>query len=192
MKIQCDCGNFQAELANSPKSSPGRLVCYCDDCQAFAETLERTDVLDEFGGTQVVPAYPNDITFVKGMSNLCYSQVTENGLYRYSTTCCNSPIANLRPNFPWAGIFHSAYTAADTKALNRFGVIRGRIMGKYAKAKPDFKVSDKMGMRDMLTVLPFILKGKLFGKHKGSPFFESDNITPVAPRQNPKSVKYRA
>ena len=108
MKIQCDCGRFQAELANSPQNSPGRLVCYCDDCQTFAKTLERTDVLDEFGGTQVVPAYPNEITFLKGANNLCYSQVTEGGLYRYSTTCCNSPLVNVRSNFPWLGIFHSA------------------------------------------------------------------------------------
>ncbi|SEW07965.1 hypothetical protein SAMN05444851_1273 [Aliiroseovarius sediminilitoris] len=179
MKIQCDCGSFQAELANSPKNSPGRLVCYCDDCQAFAEMLERTDVLDEFGGTEVVPAYPSDITFIKGESNLCYSQVTQNGLYRFSTTCCNSPIVNTRPNFPWAGIFHSAYTAADTQALKKFGEIRGRIRGTYAKGNPDFKVSDKIGARDMLTVLPFVVKGKLFGKHKGSPFFENDGATPI-------------
>ncbi len=183
MKIQCDCGNFQAELANSPKNSPGRLMCYCDDCQAFAETLKRTDILDEFGGTQLVPAYPSDITFIKGANHLCYSQVTQDGLHRFSTDCCNSPIANTRANFPWAGIFHSAYTAADTKALSKFGDIRARIMGKYAKGKPDFKISDKLGLRDMVAVLPFILKGKLFGKHKGSPFFEPDGLTPIAPKR---------
>lgn len=179
MKIQCDCGSFQAKLANSPKNSPGRLVCYCDDCQAFAAALERTDVLDEFGGTQVVPAYPSDITVIKGISDLCYTQVTQDGLYRYSTTCCNSPILNTRPNFPWAGIFHSAYTAADTKALSEFGEVRSRIMGKYANGKPNVKISDRMGKRDILKVLPFILKGKVLGKHKRSPFFQNDGMTPI-------------
>lgn len=179
MKIQCDCGSFQAELVDAPKSSPGRLVCYCDDCQKFANDLGRTDVLDEFGGTQVVPAYPSEVSFLVGESNLCYSRVTRNGLYRYSTSCCNSPIANTRPNFPWAGIFHSAYTAADPNALAKFGEIRGRIMGKFAKSDPDFEISDKISLRDMLTVLPFVVKGKLFGKHKHSPFFETDGTTPI-------------
>jgi hypothetical protein len=57
-------------------------------------------------------------------------------------------------------------------------------MGKYAKGTPDFKISYKIGKRDMLTVLPFILKGKLFGKHKGSPFFEGDGTTPIG-RERP-------
>jgi len=31
-----------------------RFVCYCTNCQAFARFLERPDVLDDAGGTDIV------------------------------------------------------------------------------------------------------------------------------------------
>jgi Family of unknown function (DUF6151) len=30
-----------------------RFVCYCGDCQAFARFLDRADVLDAAGGTDI-------------------------------------------------------------------------------------------------------------------------------------------
>ncbi|RFP87627.1 hypothetical protein DZK27_11595 [Rhodobacteraceae bacterium 63075] len=154
-------------------------MCYCDDCQAFAEMIGRADVMDKWGGTEIVPAYPCDITILKGGELLCHSQVPRKRLHRFSTTCCNAPIANAMPGFPWVGLFHSVYSAADPDALGRFGKLRSRIMGRYAKGAPNFKISDKISMRDMLVVLPFIMKGKIFGKHKGSPFFEAGGATPI-------------
>ena len=31
-EIQCQCGLFRARLKAFPGGTPGRLVCYCDDC----------------------------------------------------------------------------------------------------------------------------------------------------------------
>jgi hypothetical protein len=58
MKIQCECGAFSATLNAFPKATPGRLVCYCDDCQSYLHHLGRADLLDANGGTEVIPAYP--------------------------------------------------------------------------------------------------------------------------------------
>ncbi|MCB0356392.1 MAG: hypothetical protein KDD40_05260 [Bdellovibrionales bacterium] len=180
MQIQCDCGKFQAELVCFPQNSPGRLACYCDDCQNYLKKIQREDRLDSFGGTEVVPVYPAEFKFVKGQENLRCNRLSKNGLNRWSTTCCNSPIANTKPNFPWVGLFHSVYTTKDPSYLENLGPIKSRIMGQYAKRNPPFKVSKKLSIKDIIVVLPFLLKGMIFKKYKNSPFFNDDGTTPIS------------
>jgi len=179
MKISCDCGTFKAELTAFPKNTPGRLACYCKDCQAFLEKIERQDLLDSYGGTEIIPAFPKEVNILEGRDSLKCYRLTSDGLLRWATSCCNTPIMNIRPGFGWAGFFHSVYTNQDPDALSGLGDIKSRIFGRDAIQGAPFKISNKVGFKDMLTVLPFIIKGKLFKMHKPSDFFESDNITPV-------------
>ncbi len=179
MKISCDCGYFKAELASFPKNTPGRLVCYCRDCQAYVKKISRADILDGFGGTEVVPAYPREIKILHGQENLKCYRLTEHGTYRWATSCCNSPILNTKPGFPWAGISHTAYKSFDPNSLEVLGEVKSRIYGRDASADVPFKISNKISFGDMLVVLPFILKGKILKMSQKSPFFENDNSTPI-------------
>jgi len=181
MQIACDCGQFKAELMAFPKNSPGRLMCYCDDCQQYLHKLERTDLLDDYGGTEVIPVYPADIKFLQGAEKLQCNRLAKRGNNRWSTTCCNSPIANTPAGIPWAGLFHQTYTRTDANFLEKLGTVRSRINGKYAREGVPFTISPKIGFTAMLTVMPFIIKGKLLKKHLNSPFFEADNRTPIHP-----------
>ena len=181
MHIQCDCGKFKADVGETWKKSPGRLVCYCDDCQEFVSKLNRGGILDEFGGTETIPLYPNDIKVLSGLEQLRYIQLTDDGPIRISTICCDSPILNTRAKFPWAGVFNTALLAADENATSKLGNVKIRIMGQYALSPPPFKVSKKIKPKDMLAVMPFIIKGKLTGKHKTSAFFQEDRVTPAMP-----------
>ena len=121
-----------------PNNTPGRLVCYCIECRTFLEKINRTDLLDNFGGTEIIPAYPNEIEITLGKERLKCICLTETGTYRWTTTCCNSPIANTKGVFPWAGIIHSAYTAQDAAALEKLGKIRCRVFGRDALANAPF------------------------------------------------------
>ncbi|MCQ0969680.1 DUF6151 family protein [Paracoccus sp. TK19116] len=179
MRISCDCGTFQAELTRFPDHTPGRLVCYCRDCQSFLNRLGRHDLLDDHGGTEVIPVYPSEIWIVSGVDQLQCNRLSPNGIYRWSVRCCNSPIGNMRAGIPWFGILHNAFHAADPNAPKRLGPVRARIYGRDAIGQPPFPISHKIGFRDMLAVLPFILKGRLAGKTKGSPFTQDDGITPI-------------
>ncbi len=180
MHISCDCGGFKAELTAFPKNTPGRLACYCKDCQAFANRLGRSDVLDEYGGTEVVPAYPSELRILQGKESLKCYRLTPKGLYRWTADCCNSPLINTRPGFPWLGILHTAYKNSDPQSLEGFGEIRCRIFGRDAVGDPPFKISEKLGLKALLTVLPFVIKGKLFKKSEGLELFESDGRTPIS------------
>jgi len=179
MDISCDCGSFTATLTAFP-NTPGRLVCYCRHCQSYLEKIDRTDVLDDFGGTEIIPAYPGEVKLTQGAEHLQCYRLTEKGLHRWATSCCNSPIANTRVGFPWVGIPHTAYTRKNPSALNALGDVRSRIFGRDAKAGSPHRISEKISFRDMLVVMPFILKGKMLKKHRNSPFFEADGETPVS------------
>jgi hypothetical protein len=155
-------------------------MCYCDDCQQYLQKLGRTELLDEYGGTQVIPVYPADVTFLQGVELLQCNRLAERGNNRWSTTCCNSPIANTPAGLPWVGIFHQAYTREDAGYLEKLGGIRSRIHGLHAREGAPFRISPKISFRDLLVVMPFIIKGKMLKKHLHSPFFEDDNRTPIS------------
>lgn len=182
MRIQCSCGKVQAEVAEFPKATPGRLVCYCDDCQAFLRYLGRADLLDAGGGTEIVPAYPANVRLVSGVEQLKCTRLSDKGMYRWSTTCCNSPIANTHLGTPWVGIHKNAYQAKDPQFLERtLGPVKAAIMGKFATGPTIPGTPATFNFKGMLVVLPFILKGKINGKSKGSPFFQADGKTPIKP-----------
>lgn len=180
MKIQCDCGKFKAQLNHFPKATPGRLVCYCDDCQTYVKKIGREDILDEYGGTEVIPAYPNDFEILAGKEFLKCNKLSRKGLHRWTASCCNTPIANTMPKFPWLGIPHNVYKNADSQALEVFGPVRSRIKGKFKTKEAPFKISDDLKITDALVVLPFIAKGFLFKKYSASPFLKEDGKTPVS------------
>lgn len=136
MEIQCDCGKFSAELTAFPQNTPGRLICYCDDCQKFLRYLKREDLLDKNGGTEIIPAYPADIKITAGKELAKCVRLYSKGMYRFFASCCQTPIANTDPLRPWAGIIHRMYTNKDSTLLDReLGPVKSSIMGKYADRK---------------------------------------------------------
>ena len=180
MKIQCECGQFQAEILNFPANTPGRCVCYCDDCQTYLHYLGRSDLLDSAGGTEVIPVYPSDFKFLSGEKNLKITRLSPKGMFRFSTTCCNTPIANTTTSMPWAGVIDRAFKVKDTHLLEKqLGPVRSRVMGKFAVGPLPENASKTMGFKDAKVVMPFLLKGFLLGRKKPSPFFKDDGQTPI-------------
>jgi len=101
-------------------------------------------------------------------------------MFRFSTSCCNTPTANLRPNAPWAGFLRCAYAADDAQQLDQtLGPVRSRVMGRYAKGTPPEGTPQTFNLKAFATVVPFMLKGMLLRKSKPSPFFAQDGVTPV-------------
>jgi hypothetical protein len=180
MEIQCECGKFRAELSKFPKSTPGRLICYCDDCQSYLHYLKRADLLDKNGGTEIIPNYPADVKIVAGKELIKCTRVVPNGMFRFATTCCNTPIANTEPNRPWAGFHRRMFTSKDPNKLEQsLGPVKSSIMGKYAKGTPPPGTPQKFSFKGMKLVLPYILKGILLKKANPSPFFrDSEPIVP--------------
>ena len=57
-EFRCRCGEVRGFVADASPRTVNRVVCYCDDCQAFAHRLGRADLLDAHGGSDVVQVAP--------------------------------------------------------------------------------------------------------------------------------------
>jgi hypothetical protein len=95
-----------------------RFVCYCKDCQAFARFLDRLDVLDPAGGTDIFQMPPGRMKLTAGADALRCLRLSSKVL-RWYADCCRTPIANTAadPRFPVIGVSHSFI---DHEAGSRF------------------------------------------------------------------------
>lgn len=177
MNIQCECGKFRAALNDFPKNSPGRFKCYCDDCQSYLHHIQRADLLDECGGTEIIPAYPRSIEVLSGQEHLQCIRLSEKGMYRFLASCCRTPICNTAPGRPWAGIHRRVYPTKELDAA--YPKVTSSIMGKYAKGTPPPGTPKTFDFNGMKIVMPYLLRGKFTGKAKHSPFFKRDG-KPIA------------
>jgi hypothetical protein len=124
-------------VTNASQRTANRVVCYCDDCQAFAHQLGRADLLNANGGSDIVQVAPASLTFVKGQDRIAGVRLTPKGLFRYHTTCCNTPIGNtLSPAIPFVGILAQAFDTERQHADHVFGTPVGAIFGKCAIGEP--------------------------------------------------------
>ena len=96
-------------LASDISPSSGfRFVCYCKDCQAFARFLERGDVLDPAGGTDIFQMPAGRVKLSAGTDAMQCLRLS-NKVLRWYTDCCRTPIANtaIGPGFPAVSVVHS-------------------------------------------------------------------------------------
>jgi hypothetical protein len=115
--LRCRCGCLRGVADGLSPSAGFRFVCYCVDCQTFARFLERLDVLDPAGGTDIFQMPPARVRFTAGMNVLRCVRLTNRGVLRWYSDCCRTPIANTAgPRFPLIGVVH---TLIDDEAGGR-------------------------------------------------------------------------
>ncbi|MGB6395741.1 MAG: DUF6151 family protein [Bradyrhizobium sp.] len=107
LPLRCRCGRVRGIASDVSPSSGFRFVCYCKDCQAFARFLDRTDVLDPAGGTDIFHMPPARVKLTAGTDALRCLRLSDKVLRWYSE-CCRTPIANTpaAPDFPVIGMVH--------------------------------------------------------------------------------------
>src|SRR5258708_5760377 len=180
-ELRCRCGEVRGVVANTSPRTVNRVICYCDDCQAFAHHLRRTDLLDANGGTDIVTVAPATLDFVQGQSRIVGLRLTRNGLFRWHTACCNTPVGNTpSPGIPFVGIAAQAFENGARHPDDVFGKPIDALMGQYAIGKVP---AGSFGIR-----LPFMMRAarmmfgwRLSGKMWPHPFFTRDTRAPIYP-----------
>ena len=184
IKLKCQCGAVQGTAINITPENGNRLVCCCSDCQAFAEHLERaSDVLDEFGGTEIFQTSQSQVRIKKGGRHLRSLKLSSKGLTRWYTDCCNTPVANtINAGFPFAGVIHSFMDVRGDKDA-AMGPVRAYVQTQYARGTPTHpKSSKKFPIGVTLTIMHKIMKWKMKGMQKPSVFFDDDGNPVVEPK----------
>ena len=106
--LRCRCGHVRGIAGEVSPSTGFRFVCYCTDCQAFTRFLDRADVLDGAGGTDIFQLPPGRVKLTAGADALRCVNLGNRGVFRWYSDCCRTPIANTAgPRFPVIGMIHS-------------------------------------------------------------------------------------
>ena len=94
LPFACQCGAVEGVLKNVYPNAGKRYACYCDDCQAYIFHLGReADFLDDHGANEIFQTTPARLSLTKGLDKIAPLKVTKRNIYRWRTTCCQTPIA---------------------------------------------------------------------------------------------------
>jgi len=64
--VRCRCGEVKGVVTGASPRTVNRVVCYCDDCQAYAHQLGRPDLLNAKGGSDIVQIAPSALSITRG------------------------------------------------------------------------------------------------------------------------------
>ncbi|HEX8793967.1 MAG TPA: DUF6151 family protein [Polyangiaceae bacterium] len=183
--LRCRCGHVRGVARDVSPSSGFRFLCYCKDCQAFARFLERPDVLDAAGGTDIFQMAPARVKLTEGTDALrCLRLSARTRVLRWYTDCCRTPIGNTadRPGFPIAAVIHSFmdHEAAGRPRDEALGPPLCRIFEQSAAGPlpadapppPSFRAFARRGSK--------MLSWWLRGLATPSPFFDERTKAPRA------------
>jgi hypothetical protein len=179
--LSCSCGEVRGWVGDVAPNTVNRVVCYCDDCQAFLHKLERADLLDGQGGTDIVQFAPASLSFVQGTERIVGLRLTPKGIYRWYASCCRMPLGNtLGPAIPFIGVVAHAFEGETQKPDQLFGRPLGRIFGRYAVGHPP-EGSTGFNPWLMARAISRVLGWRLRGKTWPHPFFDRARRAPNFP-----------
>jgi len=181
VELRCRCGGVRAVIAGVSSRTVNRVVCYCDDCQAFVHQLGRADLLNAKGGSDIVQVAPSTLTFVQGQDRIAGVRLSPKGLYRWYASCCNTPVGNtLTPTVPFVGIIAQAFEGGASAVDDVAGPPIGAILGKYAVGEPPAG-STGLNLSLVLRAIGKVLSWKVLGKTWPHPFFKREAREPIYP-----------
>jgi hypothetical protein len=180
-RLSCRCGEVQGVVANASSRTVNRVVCYCGDCQAFLHQIGRPDLLNAKGGSDIVQIAPASLTLTKGQDRIAGVRLTPKGLFRWHTTCCNTPVGNTSwPGIPFVGIVVQAFDNGAQRADGVFGPPVGAILGKHAIGEPppgSTGINPGLLFRAIAKVIGWRLRGRTWPH----PFFRSKTLEAIYP-----------
>jgi hypothetical protein len=116
-------------------------------------------MLDSEGGSEVIPIHPGRIRFSQGADQLACVRMSDDGLRRWYTSCCRTPVANTHPRdrLPFSGVHRSILSFSGDEVL---GPVYARLSGK----------NPEHALLATLRALLFLAVGLLKGLHRPWPF----------------------
>lgn len=105
LRLRCACGKLGGSAVGVTPSSVCRVICYCDDCQALARFLGRSDILDAWGGADIVQLAPSKLRVTGELSALQCVRLSAKGMHRWYCGECKTPLGNtLTAGVPFVGL----------------------------------------------------------------------------------------
>jgi len=180
-RLQCQCGQLGGEVDLS--AAVNRCTCYCLSCRAFPKVLGSADrVLDARGGTDIIQTSPQVVRITRGREQLAVLRLTPNGTMRWYARCCGTPIGNNVMNYrvSFVGLIHDCLRDPMHSLDESFGRSLGGVFTTYAIGEPKPAQINRLGAVWRLGRM--MLKARLSGAYKNTPFFSADGKPAAEPR----------
>ena len=181
LPLACRCGHVRGIAHVVAPDAGFRFTCYCRDCQAFAHLLQRPDVLDAAGGTDIFHTPAGRVKLGAGRDAVRCLQFSKT-VFRWYADCCRTPIANTAgPRFPVVGLIQSFMHAADGNCLDEMlGARLCRLFEHSAIAPlpPNAPPPRSFGL--IARRAPALLGWWLRGQGRPHPFFDPETDAPLA------------
>ncbi|QUX96403.1 hypothetical protein C0J08_13790 [Marinomonas sp. CT5] len=190
VNLRCACGTVQGKISSSSSKIGTRIICCCNDCQAFAYFLrQKENILDQYGGTDIFQIPMSFLTITEGKSQIACVRLSSKGLYRWHTSCCNTPIGNtFGGGGSFIGVIHNFMDNTETRDAD-LGKSRGYVFSQFATPpvpQPLKASSIKINFRMVTKILTWKLKGfskpSAFFNNIGEPICEPQ----VLEKKHPK------
>lgn len=181
ISLRCFCGELEGVATRVSPAVGTHVVCYCDDCQTFQHAIGQAErVLDEHGGTEIFQMSAGQLSISKGLERLSCLRLSPKGVVRWYASCCNAPIGNTmdRPTLPFVGLVATCFDrSGDTAAVSRaLGPLKKGVFGKHALGDTsDLYAHDGVPFAAIGGFLVKLVRWRLRGDHKRSPFFDRDS-----------------
>lgn len=183
LAIRCFCGTVRGVLAGVSGKVGKRVVCYCDDCQAFANYLSADcGILDANGGTDIFQVSPAHLKFTQGKDQIACLRLSPKGTFRWYAACCRTPIGNTLPTgkLPFIGLIHSCMDPEDRSLDEVLGPVRARVMARYATGDlGDVNAHDRFSPAILASFMFNAIRWRIRGDHIYSPFFDPVTGKPI-------------
>ena len=185
LPLRCRCGHVRGSADQIAPSTGFRFICYCGDCQAFARFLDRPDVLNAAGGTDIFHMPAGRVKLTAGADAVRCLHFSQR-VFRWYTECCKTPLANTAgPGFPVVGIIHSFMDhGADGRSRNE--ALGAPLCGIFEESATGLLPPDAPPPRSFRLIArrgPALIGWLLRGLGRPNPFFDADTNAPLsAPR----------
>lgn len=176
LDLRCRCGTVRGSVRSLSPSACTRVVCYCHDCRAFVRHLERLDLLDAHGGSDIFQVAPAQVTLSAGVDQLACVRLSPTGMIRWYTRCCQTPLGNtMSGRVPFVGLSPALIAEALTARGRSTDDVLGRAVGVQGRSgtptpAPGAHASAPLGF--VLRVVKNLGTWWLTGRGQPSPYFE--------------------
>jgi hypothetical protein len=179
--LRCRCGRVQGMATDVSPKTGNHIVCYCDDCQAYAHFLGRGDVLDAHGGTDIFHMTPSQLKITTGQESVRCLRLSEKGLMRWFTECCSTPMANtVSARLPVVGLVHCFMgSAADGRSRDELLGPPTGIHGRFAVGGLPPHAHPRAPLGLVVRTLRLLAGALVAGKGRPSPLFDPSSGAPV-------------
>ncbi|WP_170475854.1 DUF6151 family protein [Ruegeria arenilitoris] len=168
--FSCSCGTMRGHITAQGVASGTHAECFCHDCRAAQLYFGQPDPAP--GPVEVLQTTPEDVIFDTGSEQLALMKLSHNGMLRWYAKCCNAPLATTArtPKFPFVGFI--VKRIANSDALGPV-LTRGFVPG------PEGKQSHKGLHHAVLRLVTRVVRSRLTGRWKKTPFFDVESNIPV-------------